>query len=78
MIANLSDKLRYYALLDERQRRLFLAIEAKTIGWHGVKEVSEAFEVHPNTIRAGKKELPDIVKKETNTVRQTGGGRKKI
>lgn len=78
MISNLEDKLRYFELLDERQKRLFLAIEAKIIGWHGVQEVSEAFKVHPNTIRSGQAELPELSDVLPKKVRKTGGGRKKI
>ena len=43
--------------LDERQRRLHAAVEAKTLGHGGVKRVSEATGVARGSILAGIKEL---------------------
>ena len=45
------------SLLDERQKRLYLAAEAEAIGWGGESRVSEISGVSIHTISAGKKEL---------------------
>ena len=45
--------------LNEKARRLFLASEAKTIGWGGVEKVSRATGVSSDTISKGCKELED-------------------
>ena len=65
-------------LLDERQRRIFLAAEAMSCGHGGVKAVSEISGVSRATIIDGKKEI----KKNEHTLlpvgrcRRPGGGRK--
>ena len=49
--------------LDERQRRLHAAVEARTLGYGGVKRVSDATGVARGSILVGIKELdaPDSV-----------------
>ena len=68
-------------ILDERQRRLHAAIEAKVLGHGGVKRVSEATGVARGSILAGIKELelpqaglPDGPRR----IRRAGAGRKKL
>jgi hypothetical protein len=63
--------------LNEKQRRLFLASCAKTIGWGGVKEVSEISGCSKDIIIRGKKEIETADHKDKR-VRKSGGGRKKI
>ncbi len=69
--------------LNEHQRRVYLAAEAKALGRGGIKAVSDLTGVHRNTIAAGLKELrsreenPDG-KKDIGRVRRRGGGRKSI
>lgn len=67
--------------LDERQRRLHAAVEAKALGHGGVKRVSEATGVARGSILAGIKELEDP-KPEPPAgpyrVRRAGGGRKSV
>jgi hypothetical protein len=46
-------------LLNERQRRLYLACEAQSIGTGGVAEVSRITGVSPGTIKKGIKEIAD-------------------
>jgi hypothetical protein len=77
MIDNLEAKWSYYRMLDERRQRLYLAFEAKLLGRSGVRLVSEAFGVHPNTIRKAKKELEAGSRLSGGRVRKSGGGRKK-
>ena len=65
--------------LNEKARRLFLASEAKTIGWGGIEKVSRATGVSSDTISKGCKELedePEII--ESGKIRKPGGGRKKL
>ena len=75
---------RYSALeciLDERQRRLYAAVEAKLLGHGGVKRVHAATGVARGSILAGIKELrqgSESVGGEAHRVRRAGAGRKKL
>ena len=66
-------------LLNERQRRIYLASEALSYGRGGISRVSEISGVTPNTIRHG---IAEINGKEpleaTSRLRAPGGGRKKL
>ena len=67
--------------LDERQRRLHAAVEAKALGHGGVKRVSEATGVARGSILAAMKELeqPELAPTGgTRRVRRIGGGRKSV
>lgn len=72
--------------LPEDLRRTFLAVEAKSIGCHGVAEVSKFTGVSKNTIYKGINELDDLeqnpqarCKADTGRrIRKEGAGRKKI
>jgi hypothetical protein len=79
MIENLEFKKQFFEQLDERQKRLFAALEAQALGRSGVRIISEALEIHPNTIRQGKKELANLKTTDwaKGRVRKPGGGRKK-
>jgi hypothetical protein len=63
--------------LDERQRRLFLASEARFLGRGGIAIVQRATGAARNVIRDGIKELGGAEVIE-NRVRRPGGGRKPI
>jgi hypothetical protein len=68
--------------LDERQRRLHAAVEAKVLGHGGAKRVSFATGVARGSILAGIKELElssegDAASK-THRIRRPGAGRKKM
>jgi len=63
--------------LDEKQRRLFLASCANSLGWGGVKKVSEISGYSKDIIIRGKQELATIAASEPR-VRKKGGGRKKV
>lgn len=75
---------RYIALesvLDERQRRLYAAVEAKVLGHGGVKRVHEATGVARGSILAGLKELGQGIEAlagDPRRVRRAGAGRKKL
>ena len=64
--------------LNERQRRLYLASEAKSIGYGGVTRVSKISGISRVTINQGLNELKESTAKENEIVRcrRRGGGRK--
>jgi len=64
--------------LDERQKRLFLGIEAKGLGYGGVKEVHELTGVSKTTIIQGKKDIEAASEVESGRTRKGGGGRKSV
>lgn len=62
--------------LNEKQRRMFAAIEAKSFGRGGIQQVSEISGMSRQTIYRG---LDDIkTKYKSDRIRVAGGGRKKI
>jgi len=68
-------------VLDERQRRLLAAAEAKVLGHGGVKRVSQATGVARGSILAGIKELESpraAVSETSRRIRRPGAGRKKV
>ncbi|MGH7238784.1 MAG: ISAzo13 family transposase [Candidatus Saccharimonadales bacterium] len=73
-------------ILNERQKRLYLAIEAEQIGHGGVKQVAEASMISRKTIIKGKKELEEtertegseLIEEESQRIRKPGAGRKNI
>jgi transposase len=67
-------------ILNERQRRLFLAKQAAIIGYGGITEVSNYTGVSRQTITKGMKELNEDTDTftGTNRSRRPGGGRKNI
>ncbi len=73
-------RYRYEALhphLDEKGRRLFAAAEARTVGWGGIKLVSEITGIARSTIGRGLAELDGKTPLSGNgRVRRRGGGRK--
>lgn len=71
-------------LLNERQKRLYLASEAEAIGHGGVLEVAKASKISRKTIIKGKKEFGELStnnrvgEKSVEWVRREGAGRKRI
>jgi transposase len=70
-------------LLDERARRLWAAVEARTIGRGGISQVAEATRLSRATRRAGLQELappgsPTAPQATVERVRRPGGGRKPL
>jgi transposase len=63
-------------LLDERQRRLLLAAEARSLGYGGVSKISKASGISRATIQTALKQL-DSPPLSSGRVRSAGGGRKK-
>lgn len=64
----------FYALLDERQRRLYAGLEAMKIGHGGDTQIAELLNMDPGTVARGRRELlgGDV---EVDRVRARGGGR---
>ena len=65
-------------LLDEKQRRIFLASEALSYGYGGISKVSGISGVSIPTIRRGIKEIQFGQSIETGRIRKAGGGRKSV
>jgi transposase len=63
--------------LNERDRRLALATEARSWGYGGISAVHRATGASRSTIRRGLTELDSDASRRTNRVRGPGGGRKK-
>lgn len=64
--------------LNERQRRIYLAAEAKCYGWGGKSKISQLSSVARKTITKGTIELTDETLTTDSRVRREGGGRKKL
>ena len=62
-------------LLNERQSRLYLAAESKSIGWGGLSKISLLSRVSRRTIAKGAHEVSATA--PTGRIRKAGGGRKK-
>jgi transposase len=68
---------RMLPLLDEKQKRIYLATEAEGLGYGGLKVIHELTGISKTTIIRGKKELQEG-NIEQNRIRKSGGGRKTI
>ena len=64
--------------LDERQRRLFAAAEAKAAGYGGIAAVSRVTRIAASTIGWGLKDLEAPAPPSPGAVRRPGGGRKSL
>jgi transposase len=65
-----------FPVLDERQRRLMAATEAREYGWGGITFVASVAGISRQTILNGLKELDG--NSDIDRVRRIGGGRKKL
>ena len=63
--------------LTERQRRVWLGVEARELGSGGVRIVADAVGVSPDTVRRGRDELDDPQSLEVGRSRAPGGGRRR-
>jgi Rhodopirellula transposase DDE domain len=80
MIDEQAVRTRYEALLpclDERGRRLFAAVEARTAGYGGIAGVARATGIAPSTIGRGLKDLTGSGFPE-GSVRRAGAGRRAL
>ena len=67
----------FLSLLDERQRRLFAALESLRLGRGGDQAVARAIGMDPHTIAKGRHELLEH-DREMERVRRPGGGRRSV
>ena len=70
----------HYGNLNEKDRRHYAAAEVIKLGYGGLKYISKLFQLSPQVIRRGIKELNDpslMEKVPEGKIRQKGGGRKK-
>ena len=77
---NLENKIKkILPLLNEKQKRIYLASEAEALGYGGISEISRITGVSRSAITRGKKELQEEnkVSGEAERLRKKGGGRKK-
>ena len=65
-------------LLNEYQKRIFLASEAMSYGWGGIQKVSEISGASMNTIRKGIAEIEANEDLRKERIRKEGGGRKSL
>jgi len=63
-------------LLNERQSRIYLAAEAKSIGWGGKSKIAKLSQTSRRTIAKGQQDAQE--QEQTKGIRKKGGGRKKI
>ncbi|RPK37498.1 Rhodopirellula transposase [Streptomyces sp. ADI92-24] len=63
--------------LDERQRRLLMAAEARALGHGGVRAVARAASMSETTVRKGVSEL-EAGEEPLGRMRRPGGGRKRV
>ena len=76
--SKLTEKLRsILPYLNERQQRLLLAAEARSLGYGGVSQISRTTGISRPTIYRGLREL-DQESEGLLLIRQSGGGRKRI
>ena len=66
----------FYCTLNEKQRRLYAGLEALKLGVGGDKFISELLNLNIKTVAKGRKELLGETV-AVDTVRSSGGGRKK-
>src|ERR1700732_3354423 len=64
--------------LDERGRRRFAAVEARSAGYGGIAAVSRATGIAASTIGRGLAELDEVAPLRIDRVRRPGGGRKPL
>ncbi len=67
----------FFSVLNEKQRRLYAGLESLKVGHGGDKLIAELFDTDKKTVARGRRELLSG-KVDADTVREPGGGRKKI
>ena len=65
---------RLFAMLSEKDRRRYAAIEAAKLGHGGTEYVSELFQMDPKTVRRGLMELEQTDDPAPNRVRKKRRG----
>lgn len=70
--------LKMLPILNEKQKRIYLATEALALGYGGIKKISKISKVSENTISAGVKEIQKGIDPADYRIRKIGGGRKSV
>lgn len=78
VLKNIKNKYRIISThLNEKNKRLWVATEAKMLGYGGITILSKATGLARSTIHLGLNDLADKTV-DINRIRRPGGGRKKI
>jgi len=64
----------FFAMLDEKQRRLYAGLESLKLGHGGDQRIAELLGLDPGTVARGRRQLLSL-DVETERVRRKGGGR---
>jgi hypothetical protein len=67
----------YYESLSEKDRRRYAAVEAKKLGYGGIRYISKLFGCNYRTIVKGIEELSEQSLISSLRIRRSSGGRKK-
>lgn len=65
-------------ILNENQKRLYLAAEAESIGWGGITKIASLSCTSRKTIAKGANESIEFSESKKTGIRKKGGGRKKL
>lgn len=68
---------RLFAMLSEKDRRRYAAVEAAKLGHGGLDYISRLFDIDPKTVRRGARDLEQTDDPARQRVRQAGGGRQR-
>lgn len=69
----------FLSRLDEQQRRWYIALESKRIGYGGDRLLSQITGMDEKTIRRGRQELErELTNRPVDKIRLPGGGRARI
>ena len=68
----------FYQSLSEKDRRRYAAIEAKKLGYGGIRYICRVLRCNDRTIVRGMSELEKLLAKDEKRIRLPGGGRKSI
>jgi hypothetical protein len=68
----------FYAMLSEKDRRRYAAIEALKLGHGGQKYICEVLGCDAGTVKRGSEELENGSEVPKERIRETGGGAKKV
>jgi hypothetical protein len=65
--------------LDEQQRRWYVAVEAKRLGYGGIEQITQITGIGVKTIRRGMQELEtELSTRPHDRIRLAGGGRHRV
>lgn len=67
----------FYAILDEKQKRLYSGLESLKLGYGGDRQIAKLLDVSEATVAKGRKEILSG-KVDGESTRKPGGGRKKV